>query len=61
MYTIHFKNGKTKEVPEEIGHILKTRLLNECKQFQVFSYPTGILSLVINMQEVVFIDETTND
>jgi hypothetical protein len=53
---IYFKNGMTKEVTKEIGEIVNKRIIEGCHDFQTFSNENGDLILIINLQEVVYID-----
>lgn len=54
--TIHFKNGKTLDVSQEIAEIINTRILQGCNKYQTFSGKSGKLILVVNLEEIVYID-----
>jgi len=53
---IYFKNGMTKEVIKEIGEALNKRIIEGYKgKFQTFSDQNGELLLILNLDEVVYI------
>jgi hypothetical protein len=52
---IYFKNGMTKEVIKEIGEGIKKRMIEGCGKFQTFSDENGNLLLIVNLDEVVYI------
>ena len=55
--TIYFKNGMTKEVIQEIGEILLKRITEGSSgKFQAFSYQNGELILILNLDEIVYIE-----
>jgi hypothetical protein len=54
--TIHFKNGMTKTVIKEISHIIKQRIEQGAAKFQTFNDQHGNLLLIINIEEIVYID-----
>lgn len=53
--TIYFKNGMTKEVIKEIGEAINKRVIAGCGKFQTFSDENGILLLIVNLDEVVYV------
>ena len=53
---IHFKNGKTLQISQEIAEIINTRILQGCNKYQTFSDTSGKLVLIVNLEEVVYID-----
>ena len=53
--TIHFKNGMTEEVINQIGEILQKRIIEGCSKFQTFSDENGKLLLIVNLDEIVYI------
>ena len=57
MMTIHFKNGTTTEVLQEVGEVIKKNVLREkgAAKFQCFSDENDKLFLIINLEEVVLI------
>jgi len=56
MMTIYFKNGMTKQVVKQIGEAIRERVIKGCGRFQVFSDEHGNLLLIINLDEIVYID-----
>jgi len=56
MMTIYFKNGMTKEVVKQIGEAIRERVIKGRSKFQVFSDEHGNILLIINLDEVVYID-----
>jgi len=54
--TIYFKNGMTKEVVKQIGEAIRERVIKGRSKFQVFSDEHGNILLIINLDEVVYID-----
>ena len=54
--TIHFKNGKTLDVSQEIAELINTRILQGYNKYQTFSDKSGKLILVVNLEEIVYID-----
>ena len=52
---IHFKNGKTLEISQEIAEIINTRILQGCNSYQTFSNASGKLVLIVNLEEIVYI------
>lgn len=54
--TIHFKNGKTKEIPKWMAQCLKERLHIGCEDWQTFQENTGDLVLFIKLSEITHID-----
>lgn len=53
---IHFKNGKTKEVIDEISNAINENILKGCHNFQTFSDENGKLILIINLDDISYID-----
>ena len=53
---IHFKNGITKQVPLQVAETIKQRIIEGCRNFQIFSDENNELLLVINLTEIVLID-----
>ena len=53
---IHFKNGKTLEISQEIAELINTRILQGYNKYQTFSDKSGKLVLVVNLEEIVYID-----
>lgn len=56
MITIYFKNGTTKSVFREIGETLKKRIIDGCGKYQIFTDKNDNLILIINLDEIVYID-----
>jgi hypothetical protein len=52
--TIHFKNGETKEVGQEVIEILAKK--ESFSNFETFGNDSGGIYLVINTQEINYID-----
>jgi hypothetical protein len=52
---IYFKNGASIEIIKEIGEILNERIIKGCGKFQTFSDQNGKLLLILNLDEVVYI------
>jgi len=55
---IHFKNGKTKKISQEIADVLKENIIKGCADFQMFSdiNDNNKVILIIKLSEIVFID-----
>jgi hypothetical protein len=56
MMTIYFKNGKTKKVLKQIGEALESQIIKGCNKFQTFRDENGKLLLIVNLDEIVYID-----
>lgn len=56
MRTIHFKNGKTKKISQEIANIIRNSIIKGCSDFQCFSNDEDDVHLIIKLGEVVYID-----
>ena len=56
MRTIHFKNGLEKEITQEIADYLKTRITNGCKNWQSFDDDDNHVFLIINLDNIEYID-----
>ena len=56
MMTIHFKNGTTKEIIRQIGEAINDRIIEGCAKFQSFSDENGVLLLIINLDEIVYVE-----
>lgn len=54
MRTIHFKNGTSKEVSQEIIDMLIKNQLQS--KFEVYTDLNGVTYLIINIEEINFID-----
>ena len=54
--TIHFKNGDKKYISQEVIDYLKNRISNGCKQWQSFGDEEGNTFLILNLNEITFID-----
>ena len=52
---IYFKNGTSIEISEEIGKVLNDQIIKGCARFQTFSDQNGKLILIVNLDEVVYI------
>lgn len=55
MKTIYFKNGMTTQVDNQIANIIEARILEGCGKFQTFSDQNGMLILIVNLEEVVYV------
>ena len=53
--TIHFKNGKTLEISQEIAEIINTRILQGCNKYQTFSDKFKKLVMIVNLEEIIYI------
>jgi hypothetical protein len=54
--TIYFKNGMTQEIIKEIGEALNKRIIEGYNgKFQTFSDQDGELLLILNLDEVAYI------
>jgi hypothetical protein len=55
---IHFKNGKTKIISQEIADVLKENIIKGCADLQMFSdiNDNNKVILIIKLSEIVFID-----
>jgi hypothetical protein len=56
MMTIYFKNGMTKQVSKETVEIINKRMLEGCAKFQIFSDKNENLFLIINLEEIIYIN-----
>jgi hypothetical protein len=54
--TIHFKNKEVILVDEKIANIIKNRILEGCSKFQSFTNEKGELILIVNIEEITYID-----
>ena len=46
----------TKTVIKEISDVIKQRIAEGCNKFQIFNDQKGNLLLIINIEEIVYID-----
>ena len=53
---VHFKNGKTLKISQQIAEIINTRILQGYNKYQTFSDRSGKLVLVVNLEEIVYIN-----
>ena len=56
MRIIHFKNGEKKKISQEVAQHLHSQIINGCKQWQSFGDEKDQVYLMINLNEVIFID-----
>jgi len=52
---IYFKNGTNMYIMQEIGEVLNKRIIEGCGKFQTFSNENGELFLILNLDEIVYI------
>ena len=55
-YTIHFNNGKTREITEKELETITNKLEQGCSQFQFFSNEKDRVYLLINLSEITLIE-----
>jgi hypothetical protein len=53
--TIHFKNGKTLDIPKEYAEVLYTRLESGCKNWQLFKNEKSEILLMLNLENINYI------
>lgn len=56
MKKINFKNGTTIDISLEVASIIRDRILEGCKKFQTFSDENNEVLLIVNLDEVVYIN-----
>ena len=56
MKTIHFINGETKEVSEEIAQLISQYIEKNYTKFQTFKDTSGNLLFILNIDHIVYID-----
>lgn len=52
---IYFKNETSLEITEDIGEVLYKQITTGCNKFQIFTNQYGKVILILNLDEVVYI------